>query len=110
MNDNLAANSLLEDVRNLELPEGEAFPFSFWVHLGDVGCKYIRADLAAERERELWDSAITVTASLVAASSLLERGGKKAAPSDKMFEQMLLDYKKAVKRGQDTLAKHRSKS
>ena len=48
---------LLEDVRNLELPEGEAFPFSFWVHLGDVGCKYIRADLAAERERELVDAA-----------------------------------------------------
>jgi len=36
---------------------------------------------------------IRVTAALAAAISLLEGGGKKAAASDKMFEQMLLDYK-----------------
>jgi len=35
-------------------------------------------------------------ASLRAAISLLEKGGKKAAPSDKMFAQMLVDYNRAA--------------
>ena len=39
------------------------------------------------------------TAALVAAISLLERGGKRAAPSDKMFAQMLKDYAKAAEGG-----------
>ena len=46
------------------------------------------AMLKAEREK-----AIPVAASLAAAISLLERGGKNAAPSDRMFEQMLKDYR-----------------
>jgi len=33
---------------------------------------------------------------LAAAISLLEKGGKKAAPSDKMFDQMLIDYRAAL--------------
>jgi hypothetical protein len=48
----------------------------------------------AERE-----ALLDVTASLVAAVSLLRRGGKKAAPSDRMFEQMLLDYENSIERG-----------
>ncbi len=42
---------------------------------------------------------IKVAASLAAAISLLERGGKaakKAAPSDAMFDQMLTDYRKSL--------------
>lgn len=39
-----------------------------------------------------------VTAHLVAAISLLERGSKKAAPSDKMFDMMIADYKRAAER------------
>ena len=52
---------------------------------------------AAERERDALREALrNALASLVAATSLLERGGKKAAPSDKMFAQMLVDYNKSA--------------
>ena len=44
------------------------------------------------RVAELEGVAVDVMASLAAAISLLERGGKKAAASDKMFAQMLVDY------------------
>ena len=45
-------------------------------------------------------------ASLVAAISLLERTprAKKAAPSDKMFDQMIADYKAAIEQGRAALA------
>lgn len=46
---------------------------------------------------------IDALSSLVAAVSLLERGEKKAAPSDKMFAQMLIDYNSAIERTQDVL-------
>lgn len=44
-------------------------------------------------------------ASLVAAISLLERTprAKKAAPSDKMFDQMIADYKAAIEQGRAAL-------
>jgi hypothetical protein len=44
------------------------------------------------------DPMIAAIASLAAAISLLERTpkAKKAAPSDKMFDQMLADYRKAL--------------
>ena len=48
---------------------------------------------------ELLEALRGTTAALVAAISLLERGGKKAAPSDKMFFQMLKDYTKAAEAG-----------
>ena len=47
---------------------------------------------------DLFEALRCTTASLVAAISLLERGGKKAAPSDKMFDQMLVDYRNAVEK------------
>ena len=53
--------------------------------------------LRAENEK-LREALIDTTASLVASVSLLERGGKKAAPSDKMFAQMLVDYKNSIDR------------
>lgn len=43
------------------------------------------------------DVLINVTASLVAAISLLERGGRRAAASDKRFDMMLEDYRLSVK-------------
>lgn len=51
--------------------------------------------------------AIDVGARLAAAISLLERGGKaakKAAPSDRMFDQMLVDYKASLERLRTALA------
>ena len=47
---------------------------------------------------------IHAVASLRAAISLLEKGGKKAAPSDKMFAQMLRDYHKAANAAAKALA------
>ena len=46
--------------------------------------------------REEWGTLVHAVASLRAAISLLEGGGKKAAPSDKMFAQMLKDYHRAA--------------
>jgi len=60
--------------------------------------EYIRADLIARiraEERERW---VGMAASLAAAISLLERGGKEAAASDKMFDQMLKDYRRALEK------------
>jgi len=53
----------------------------------------------ARLQRELIDThthARNMAAHLNAAISLLERGSKDAAPSDKMFDQMLADYRKCV--------------
>jgi hypothetical protein len=44
------------------------------------------------------------TAALVAATSLLSRGGKKAAPSDTMFRIMLSDYENAAEKARAALA------
>jgi len=43
-------------------------------------------------------------AHLAAAISLLERSPKKAAPSDKMFDQMLIDYRASLERARAALA------
>jgi hypothetical protein len=61
--------------------------------------------LTAERDA-LRGALIDVSASLAAAISLLERGGKaakKAAPSNKMFDQMLVDYRNSLERARNTL-------
>jgi hypothetical protein len=56
---------------------------------------------------ERWERVIVDTAShLAAAISLLERGGKaakKAAPSDRMFDQMLKDYRASLERARTAL-------
>lgn len=60
-------------------------------------------------EAELVEAVIDCAASLNAAISLLERGGKsakKAAPSDKMFDLMVADYEASLDRARATLAKH----
>jgi len=53
-------------------------------------------DAALARIKELEESTVTALSSLVGAISLLERGGKKAVASDRMFAQMLSDYKASV--------------
>ncbi len=55
--------------------------------------------MSAQREIVL-----DLLSSLVAAVSLLKRSPKKAAPSDKMFDQMILDYERAIERGRKFLA------
>lgn len=49
------------------------------------------------------DIVIDLLASLVAAVSLLKRGSKKAAPSDRMFDQMIADYERSIERGRAAL-------
>lgn len=62
----------------------------------------VTADLlenAAEiivRDCSMRDALLSVTASLTAAVSLLERSPKTGAPSNKMFDQMLVDYRSAI--------------
>jgi hypothetical protein len=58
-----------------------------------------RVEKLETRDRVLID----VASSLAAAISLLERGGKKAAASDKMFEQMLTDYRGSLNRARAAL-------
>lgn len=57
----------------------------------------------AARIRELEEGLIGTTASLVATVSLLERGGKRAAPSDKMFTTMLADYNASIESARSLL-------
>ena len=58
-----------------------------------------------ESAPDILDALRQTTAHLVAAHSLLARGGKKAAPSDKLFYQMLDDYEKAFNEGQAVIVK-----
>lgn len=51
---------------------------------------------ASAKGLELPDELMSCVASLAAAISLLENGGKKAAASDKMFALMIEDYKKSL--------------
>jgi len=64
---------------------------------------YNRLQEAHDRIAELETALVDVTARLVAAVSLLERGGKKAAPSNKMFDQMIVDYKNCIERSRAAL-------
>jgi hypothetical protein len=73
--------------------------------------EYTRADLHAAAIEELEaklakavEAAVDTAASLAAAISLLEKGGKKAAASDKMFNQMLIDYRASLQRSRAALA------
>lgn len=67
--------------------------------------EFIRADLVAELVKALEEAATDALASLVAAVSLLERGGKRAAPSDKMFAVMLADYNASIERTRAALTR-----
>jgi hypothetical protein len=58
-----------------------------------------RAEAAQSQAAQDVETLTDLTVHLIAAVDLLERGGKKAAASDKMFAQMLLDYKASIERG-----------
>lgn len=76
---------------------------------GDGDSAWRTRALVAEAEIErLRDALLGATAALAAAISLLDRGGKaakKAAPSDKMFDQMLVDYRKHLETARAALKK-----
>jgi uncharacterized coiled-coil protein SlyX len=65
----------------------------------------VDVDALKARIAELEAALSDTTAHLVAAVSLLERGGKKAAPSNTMFEQMLVDHKNSIERARAALEK-----
>lgn len=54
------------------------------------------------------DVLIDVLAHLVAAVSLLEAGGMKSAPSNKMYRQMLKDYHASIERGREFIRAERA--
>lgn len=54
---------------------------------------------------ELREQLRLTLASLIAAISLLEHGGKRAAASDRMFEQMLDDYQRTANAAREVLLK-----
>lgn len=81
----------------------EAAPLGELQERIEVPLPALRA-LLAERDA-LRGAAMDALSSLVAAVSLLEGGGKKAAPSDKMFRQMLVDYNNSITRARQALAK-----
>ena len=72
--------------------------------LADNAALKARANAAEAKVAKLREALIDILASLVASVDLLERGGKKAAPSDKMFAQTLVDYKNRIERGRAAVA------
>lgn len=69
--------------------------------------KYEWKDRAEELQKQIAamrEAAKDALASLVAATSLLELSPKKAAPSDKMFDQMIADYKASIERTRAALS------
>lgn len=79
------------------------------VHPENADAWNTRTDLPATDEQAFANEKVKVLlidvgSSLVAAVSLLECGGKQAAFSDKMFEQMLTDYRRSVDRLRASLA------
>ena len=62
-----------------------------------------RTDKSQTTRRERREPVVDLLASLVGAVSLLKRGSKKAAPSDRMFDQMIADYEAAIERGRAAL-------
>ena len=84
-------------------------------YIGDWACPdpYDAADFIAARVLEitrapsdaaLVEALMDVTAHLAAAISLLSRSPKTGAASNKMFDQMLVDYDNSAARGRAALA------
>lgn len=72
----------------------------------ELGWTYSELFTRADSHHRLVEALTDVGASLAAAISLLERGGKaakKAAPSDRMFDQMVKDYKASLERARAAL-------
>lgn len=69
-----------------------------------LACRIVEAHEAALSTPAMREALVDVTAHLVAAHSLLSRSPKTAAPSNKMFDQMLRDYAKSIERGRAALS------
>ena len=85
------------------IPISNAAELASSVKMHTYSADHIRALTPADAKvaleavrREERQFGIPVAAALAAAISLLERGGKQAAASDKMFDQMLTDYQRAL--------------
>ena len=91
----LDRKKLIDTIRNAYFHN----PHGDWDAVADAVLTIVPAQCA------LREALVSVTASLAAAISLLERTpkAKKAAPSDKMFEQMLIDYRKSLETGRAAL-------
>ena len=91
---------LVKETRNL----AHKMPYSLGTELADAlealidrEKRLVEAlEAQTEREKRLVEAAKRTRKSLVAAISLLESGGKKAAASDKIFAIMLSDYRKSA--------------
>lgn len=96
------AKALACDVRDLlpnDAGDGGNEPVRVTLDRSDATRLRVEITRLREENARLREALIDILASLVASVDLLERGGKKAAPSDKMFEQMLVDYKNTIERG-----------
>jgi len=68
----------------------------FWMVKGPGPAAALATKPAVKDDETVVEALRGTTASLVAAVSLLKRGSKKAAPSNKMFDQMIRDYSKSI--------------
>lgn len=73
----------------------------------DLTCDEAAAELRRLHavNQELLGALRNVTVHLIAAHSLLQRGGKKAAASNTIFSMMLADYEKSFEVGRAAVAK-----
>ena len=82
----------------------EGDPWYEYTFRGDAGPGLYSISALTAKLAKALEAAVDAGASLAAAISLLERGGRKAAPSNKMFDQMLVDYRNSLERTRTTLA------
>lgn len=92
---------LLERLRNEQSDGWSGDACAVSCDLADEAASLIQSQAARIAELEV--GLVDVTASLVAAHSLLSRSSKKAAASDKMFDQMLADYRASIDRARALL-------
>jgi hypothetical protein len=88
------ATDWVETVTPHEMASAESFAIAAY----EAGARSTRISAA---QRRVVEAVPDAAASLAAAISLLERGGRKAAPSDKMFDQMLADYRQSLEQIRD---------
>ncbi|WP_155897713.1 hypothetical protein [Aureimonas ureilytica] len=96
-------------------PMGRIDPVCMVIQRGDEGYRSGDDELDANAHLiaaspDLLEATKDTLASLTAAVSLLKRGSKKAAPSDKIFDQMILDHEASIERARAALSKAEGRS
>jgi len=86
--------------------ERDALIASTGDHITVRGEYLTRAETAEAALAKAREALLDTLASLVAAVSLLERSPKTAAPSNRMFDQMLTDYRASIKRARTALTEN----